>query len=177
MKKKSREKIINVTMFILDILARFGGATSKAFLDQKSFYTNTDHDFSREQIRNRIRALINSGQIEAIEESGRKSIRLTRKGKIKWLEKVAENETDKKWRIISFDIPDRMKNLRIQLTRNLRRVGYKPVQKSLWASPFVKSDAVDLIIEELNLAEFVAYFVIEKTDIEKHLQELFDEPD
>jgi len=176
MRKKHREKIIDLTSAVLEGILTLGGATFNAFIDQRSFYQNFDSDdFSRRQITDRVRNLINSGYIEAKEESGHKSIRLTRKGKIKRLEKSQDVTADGQWRFISFDIPEKYKNLRLQLVRYLRRIGYKPIQKSLWASPFVKVDEVDLIIKELGVSQYVAYFVIEKTDIQEHLKELFDD--
>lgn len=175
MRKKHREKIIDLTLAVLDGVLSLGEATFEAFIDQKSFYKNINsEDFARRQITDRIRDLINSGYIEAREESGHRSIRLTRKGKIKRLEKSQDITTDGRWRFISFDIPEKYKNLRIQLIRCLRRIGYKPVQKSLWASPFIKANEVNLIIEELKVSQYVAYFVVEETDIEQHLLELFD---
>jgi len=155
---------------------RVGEGTFDAFIDQKSFYRNLrQENFASNLISNRIRDYINRGYIEAKEESGRTSIRLTRKGKIKRLEKNQDNTTDGRWRLISFDISEKLKNLRMCLIRSLRRIGYRPVQKSLWASPFIKADEVDLIVKELGLEKYVAYFIIEKTDIRQHLEELFDD--
>jgi len=176
MKKKTREKITDLTLAILDGVLRLGDGTFNAFVDQRTFYKDLhDAEFARNQIVDRVRNLIDRGYIEAEEESGRSSIRLTRKGKIKRLEKITDNEIDGKWRFISFDIPEKLKALRLRLTRSLRRIGFKPVQKSLWACPFVKADEVDLIVKELGLGKYVAYFVIEKTDIQQHLEELFSE--
>lgn len=155
---------------------RLGEGTFDAFIDQKSFYKKLrEEDFASTIISNRIRDFINRGYIEAVEESGRTSIRLTRKGKIKYLEKSTDNTIDGKWRLISFDIPEKLRTLRLRLTRSLRRIGFRPVQKSLWACPFIKADEVDLIVKELKLEKYVAYFVIEKTDIKQHLEELFDD--
>jgi len=176
MRKRTREKIIDLTLAILEGLLRIGEGTFDAFIDQKSFYKKLKGDnFASREITNRVRGLINRGYIEAVEESGKTSIRLTRKGKIKRLEKTTDNRIDGKWRFISFDIPERLKSLRRSLTRYLRRIGFRPVQKSLWASPFVKADDVDLIVKELGLEKYVAYFVVEKTDIKQHLEELFDD--
>lgn len=176
MRKKHREKIIDVTTTVLEVLFRFAGATSHAFFDQKSFYNEVNSQgFGRDEISSRVRRLINSGHIEAVEESGKRSIRLTRKGNIKRIEKSADFAADGKWRFISFDIPEKRRSERLSLRRSLRRIGYKPLQKSLWVCPFNKADEVGLIVSELGLKDFTAYFKIEKTDIEEHLKELFDQ--
>lgn len=160
----------------MDGLLRVSEGTFNAFVDQKSFYKHVEsNSYSRDQLVDRVRAMINRGYIEAVEESGSRSIRLTRKGKIKRLEKSTNQEIDGKWRFISFDIPEKLKTLRLRLARSLRRIGYKSVQKSLWACPFIKANEVNLILEELCLRSYVAYFVVEKTDIKEHLEELFPE--
>ena len=178
MRKKQREKIIDITTEILEGLLRIGGATTHAFFDQKSFYSDLNsRGYDRKIISNYIRRLINSGHIEAMEESGRKSIRLTRKGKIKRLEQSTDCGSDGRWRFISFDIPEDRKSLRIALTRSLRRIGYKPVQKSLWVCPFNKADEAGLLIEELGIGDFIANFQVDinNMDIKQHLLELFDD--
>lgn len=175
MRKKHREKIIDITTEVIEALFRVGGATSDAFFDQKSFYNEINaRGYERDIISNSVRRLINSGHIEAVETGGGNSIRLTRKGNIKRIEKSSDQTTDGKWRFISFDIPEKRRGERLNLRRSLRRIGYKPLQKSLWVCPFNKADEVELIISELGLKDFTAYFKVEKTDIEEHLKELFD---
>jgi hypothetical protein len=175
MKKKHREKIVNMTMAVLDGILALGAATYDAFIDQKSFYRNSNAgSYTRRQINSRIRDLINSGFLEAKEENGAKSIRLTRKGKIRLLERSLDKRADGKWRFISFDIPENKSISRINLTRSLRRIGFKPVQKSLWVCPYNKADNVTLIVAELGLNDYTAYFVVEHSDIDKHLKDLFD---
>lgn len=176
MRKKHREKIIDVTTEVLEVLLRIGGATNHAFFDQKSFYNEINsRGYDRKVISNLVGRLINQGHIEAIEADGGRSIRLTRKGNIKLIEKTDDRTTDGKWRFISFDIPEDYRAFRLNLRRSLRRIGYKPLQKSLWVCPFNKADQVELIISELTLGEYCAYFTVEKTDIEEHLKELFDQ--
>lgn len=175
MRKRQREKIVDITTEVLEVLFRFAGATSDGFSHQKSFYNELNkHGFDRTIISNRVRRLINSGHIEAIEESGQRSIRLTRKGSIKRLEKTSDNSADGKWRFISFDIPEDLRSFRLNLRRSLRRIGYKLLQKSLWVCPFNRADEVGLIVSELGIGECCAYFTVDKTDIDGHLKELFD---
>lgn len=176
MRKKNREKIVDITTTVLEVLLRFAGAGSDAFSNQKDFYNEINRrGFDRSDISDRVRDLINAGHIEAREESGTKSVRLSRKGRIKLLEKSVDESTDGQWRFASFDIPEDRKCLRLSFTRSLRRIGYKPVQKSLWVCPFNRADEIGLIIKELGIGEFVANFRVEKIDIEEHLKELFDD--
>lgn len=101
------------------------------------------------------------------------SIQLTDKGKIKLIEESGNYAIDGKWRMLSFDIPEDLRKKRNQFRRSIKRIGYKQAQKSLWVSPFVKADEIDLIINELELEKYVAYLLVEKTDIDTYLQKLF----
>jgi len=178
MRKRNQEKIVDITTTILEVLARFSMVGFDAMTRKKEFYNQIyRYGFDRTHISNRVRFLINSGHIEAYEESGQKSIRLTQKGNLKRIEQNQNTDSDGRWRIISFDIPEDKKLLRVALTRSLRRIGYKPIQKSLWICPFNKADEIDLLISELGINDFVANFRVEKnqTDIKQHLLDLFDE--
>jgi DNA-binding transcriptional regulator PaaX len=176
MRKKNREKIVDFSTSALKLIFRLGGATTHAFLNRRDLYNHLNNQgFSRTIISGRIRDLINSGYIEAIEESGQRSVQLTRKGKIRLLENSSNDEIDGEWRFISFDVPEKLKTQRFALTRSLRRIGYKPIQKSLWACPYNKADEIDLLISELGLDQYVANFKTNKTDINNHLKELFDD--
>ncbi len=118
-----------------------------------------------------IRSLEQRGFIQIDRNSN--SVELTNKGKIKLLEDSNNKSIDGKWRMISFDIPENYKNKRNQLRRSIKRIGYKQVQKSLWACPFVRADEVNLIIKELQIDKYVAYLRVDKTDIKTHLKKLF----
>jgi len=175
MKKNQKERIVDITTTILETLFRIGRATTDAFANRKDFYNEINRrGFDRTSISNRVRELISAGNIEAVEESGSKSIRLTRKGKIKCLENLGMNETDGRWRFVSFDIPEVLKTQRLAFTRSLRRIGYKPVQKSLWVCPFNKADETQLLCDELGINDYVANFKVGAINIETHLKELFD---
>lgn len=173
MKVKHREKLIDITTAILEGLLTLGEATVNSFINQKSFYKQLRNEYPSQAISDRVRSMLRSGYIEATEENGTRSIRITRKGKIRRLEKTSDVSIDGKWRFFSFDIPEDYKNKRHQLVRSIRRIGFKAVQKSLWVSPYIKADEIDLIVEELKICQFCAYLVVEKTDIEDHLHRLF----
>ncbi len=101
------------------------------------------------------------------------SIQLTNKGKIKLIEESGNYAIDGKWRMLSFDIPEDFRKKRNQFRRSIKRIGYKQAQKSLWVSPFVKADEIELIISEQDLGKFVAYLLVEKTDMDSYLKSLF----
>ncbi|MFA5158690.1 MAG: hypothetical protein WC451_05920 [Patescibacteria group bacterium] len=178
-KKKTEDKnqLKKVTkavgIFILESLINIPLGLVHAFLDPKSLYERIElNGFSIDRYGDRIKDLEKRGYIKITSNS----IEITKKGKIHHLEKTSNRNTDGKWRILSWDIPELKKLQRDQFRRSIKRIGYKQVQKSLWACPYVKADEVDLVIDEYGVRKYVAYFVVEKTDINEHLQELFKTP-
>ncbi len=172
-----REKLKKVSkdvgIFILEMLINIPGSLAHSFLDPKGFYQYIELEgYIVDRFSDRLKDLEKRGFIEI----NNNSVSITKKGKIRHLEKSKNNSRDGKWRFLSFDIPEVLRIKRNYFRRSIKRIGYKQVQKSLWACPFVKADEVDLIIDEHNVRNYIAYFVVEKTDIEDHLQKLFKTP-
>lgn len=160
----------DVGIFILEMLVNIPFALAHSFLNPKGFYEHIELEgYFIDRFPERLKDLERRGYIKITNNS----IEITKKGKIRQVEKSKNFIKDGKWRILSFDIPETMKTKRNQFRRSIKRIGYLQVQKSLWACPFAKADEVDLIIDEYGVRKYVAYFVMEKTDIENHLQNLF----
>ena len=170
--RKAKKITKDISLFLLEIIVNVTEGLLHAFLDQKGLYKKIRNDgYEIGRFSERIRYLQRQGYIEIDDKN--KSVRITRKGKIKTLEGSQKCIRDGKWRLLSFDIPEKLKPKRDQFRCSIKRIGYKQVQKSLWACPYVKADEVDLIIDEHKVREFVAYFIVEKTDIEDYLISLF----
>jgi len=127
-----------------------------------------------------LKNLNNSDYIEIKTKTDKKknkfySVKLTNKGRLKLLENSNEQKIDGKWRLLSFDIPEELKSQRNSFRCAIKRIGLRQVQKSLWACPFSKADKVALAVEHYKLDQYVAYFIISKTDIESHLKLLFQD--
>lgn len=160
----------DVGIFILETLINIPLDLAHAFLNPKGLHERIELEgFFIDRYGDRIKDLEKRGYIKITSDS----IEITKKGKIHHLEKSKNNKRDGKWRILSWDIPELMKLQRDQFRRSIKRIGYRQVQKSLWACPFVKADEVDLIIDEYGVRKYVAYFIMERSDIEDHLQKLF----
>ncbi|MCX6812123.1 MAG: hypothetical protein NTW79_00655 [Candidatus Berkelbacteria bacterium] len=178
MKKKTKQKIKRklgeISINLLELIANVPVAIAGGFLDPYSVYRSAPRNSNiLDDFFDRLRTLNEGGYIEIVKDGKRKSIRLTNKGKIKLLEGKKSEQTDGKWRILSFDVPRAKNKLRDQFRRSIKRIGFKQVQQSLWVSPFINADEIDLIIDELKIREYVAYFIIAKTDIAEHLEVMF----
>lgn len=102
------------------------------------------------------------------------SIEFTDKAKIRIIDTISlKHEVDKKYRFISFDIPEQKRFLRDGLRRSIKRLGFKQVQKSLWVCNKNVGDLVEIIIEEYKVNEYVTYIISEKSDIDKHIEKMF----
>lgn len=104
---------------------------------------------------------------------------LTEKGKLKALTyhfqnmKIKKENWDGKWRIVIFDIPEKMKSARDALREKLKELGFYELQKSVFVFPFECKNEIDFVIEFFNLRKFVRFGLLESIDNELHLKEIF----
>jgi len=170
MEKKRR----SITLDILEEILRVSEGISLIFLDRKEFHRRLRYeDFSYSKFMDRIRRFEKEDLIEIKDTIEGISIELTNKGKIKCIENSTDDEVDGKWRMLSFDIPEKFRSKRNQFRRSIKKIGYKQVQKSLWVCPYVRGEQVELIEKELGINQYVAYLLVEKTDIDEYLKKLF----
>ena len=67
---------------------------------------------------------------------------------------------DKKWRVVVFDIPEKKKPAREALRRELKKLGFVELQKSVWIFPYDCKDAIDFIVELFEIRSFVRYLEV-----------------
>jgi len=175
MKKINIEKAKNITLIILkgiaDVLDEGYELFSYEAYKRSVYYQEGDPRRHTEWYYRQLKSIEHRGYIKINQVN--KSVELTNKGRIKLIENSPDQATDGKMRMVSYDIPEPLKSKRQQLCRSLRRIGFRQLQKSLWACPFVKADEVDLITKELGLEKYVAYLIVEKSDIDDYLKNLF----
>lgn len=173
--KKKKIKFGAITIEIIKAIAGLPEALVGGFLDQKSVYSSLQgKEYTTDRFIDNLWNLKSSGYIEIKKEiNGNRSVCLTTKGKIKYLESDADKSDDGKMRILSFDIPEDLRKIRNQFRCSIKRIGFKQLQQSLWACPYPKADQIDIIINELNIKQYVAYFIIEKSNIDQHIWKLF----
>ncbi|MBI2623195.1 MAG: hypothetical protein HYW65_01295 [Candidatus Liptonbacteria bacterium] len=80
---------------------------------------------------------------------------------------------DKLWRVVIFDIPEERKQGRYALASMLKRLGFYPMQKSVFIHPFECKDEIDFIIEVFRLKPYVCFLRVKETDIDLHLKSEF----
>ena len=166
-------KVGSISLSILEYLAFAAEGMVSAVLNPYEARKMIKNDnFQSQKLFDYLRGLDRSGYIKLEPREKGYSVVITGKGKLKLLETAPIN-FDGKWRMLSFDIPEDRRVDRDGFRRTIKRIGFLQVQKSLWACPYIKADEVELAISEYDLSEFVAYMVVEKTDINIHLKKLF----
>ncbi|MDP3093677.1 MAG: hypothetical protein Q8N16_02840 [bacterium] len=127
-----------------------------------------------------IRKLYQSKLVDIQENSdGTLILKLTEKGKLKALGynfdkmKINPGVWDEKWRIVVFDIPEKLRRGRDALREKLKNLGFYELQKSVLVFPFECHDEIEFLIEFFNLRKYVRYGVLELIDNDLHLRKIF----
>ncbi len=80
---------------------------------------------------------------------------------------------DHKWRIIAFDVPEEIKQLRDTLRFRFRQLGFLELQKSIFVFPYPCENEIDFIVEFYDARKFVRIICAESIDNEFHLKKMF----
>ena len=80
---------------------------------------------------------------------------------------------DSKWRIVMFDIPERLKKVRELVRFHLKNIGFLELQKSVFIHPADCSKEVLYLIELHDVRKFVRFVIAESVDNELHIKQKF----
>ncbi len=135
---------------------------------------------NKEALREEIRQLYRSNLIKTKENSdGSQTLILTKKGKLKALTyyfekmKIKTVKWDGKWRIVVFDIPEKLRRGRDALREKLKKLGFYELQKSVFVFPYECQNEIEFIVEFFDLRRYVRFGVLELIDNELHLKKIF----
>jgi len=81
---------------------------------------------------------------------------------------------DKKWRIVMFDIPEKLRRLRDTLRLHFREIGFIELQKSVFVHPYSCEKEIEFIVEFYNARKYVRFILAENIDNELHLKNKFN---
>lgn len=98
--------------------------------------------------------------------------RLVRRLKLK-LEQARQKRWDGKWRMAIFDIPEQVRGRRDFLRKELSNLGFHPLQKSVWVSPYPLSDLFFAVTAELGLGKHLRLVTAERIHDDGDLRLLF----
>ncbi|MBL8029625.1 MAG: CRISPR-associated endonuclease Cas2 [Candidatus Doudnabacteria bacterium] len=109
------------------------------------------------------------GWLKTEYKEAKKIIKLTSKGEMEALFKKArlpqETKTwDNKWRLITFDIPENARQIRDKLRKLLKQFGYKPLQASVYISPYAISEESVQYLNHTGLIRYIRIMRVDKID-------------
>ena len=81
---------------------------------------------------------------------------------------------DKKWRIVMFDVPEKLKRLRDSLRLHFQEIGLIELQKSVLVFPYPCNKEIEFILEFYNARKHVRFILAEKIDNQLHLMKKFN---
>ncbi len=139
-------------------------------------------EINKQSLKRAIKKLYESKLIaEKYNPDGTVTLVLTDKGKQKVLtynidemEIKKPNQWDKKWRVVLFDIPNKIRKLRDTLRYHLKNLGFYEFQESVFVHPYDCKDEIDYLIELYDIRRFVRFIIAESLDNELHLKKHFD---
>ena len=132
-------------------------------------------------IRNKvIQKLKKDGLICFEDKNGYKHVQLTEKGK-KLVENIKQNDIkitkpkkwDKKWRVIIFDIKESRRKARDQFRLQLRNLGFKQLQRSVWVYPYPCDSVIKLFKADLLIGKDILYMKVDSIENDRWLKKDF----
>jgi DNA-binding transcriptional regulator PaaX len=81
---------------------------------------------------------------------------------------------DKKWRIVMFDVPEKLKRLRDSLRLHFQEIGLIELQKSVFVYPYPCDKEIEFILEFYNARKHVRFILAQEIDNQLHLMKKFN---
>lgn len=144
----------------LDILEK----TIDGYIRLEDFLYNThiyakgyDRPLKKSSLSQAVNRLKKQGMIEEVKLDHQILLKLTQIGKdYLELEEIRVEDWDGKWRVVIFDIPEQKRIVRNLFRRNLKRWGFKQLQKSVWISKRGVYDKLVDYTKELKIEKWVS---------------------
>jgi len=165
--------VVSVIELLFKTTVVVGETISKTGLYKRLANEFKTSEINENRLSSTIYQLKRSGYISCDGDS----VKLTNKAKMKIVDQIAAKcSNSKKYHLVSFDIPEAKRLLRDQFRSAIKRMGFIQIQKSLWVSTRELGDLVDVAAEEYDVSDYVAYFVSESSNIDKHIAKQVKSP-
>ena len=83
---------------------------------------------------------------------------------------------DGRWRIVTFDIPERRRGIRARLREMMKSIGFVRLQESVWVYPYDCEEFITLLKAELKIGRSVLYIIADSIEQDKVLRSHFNLP-
>lgn len=180
-----KEIFVDVAKYILlSLLA--GVALAIILSDPKSLFKiyeaikKKNKNASYEDVERIVQKLKKDRFFRIIYKNGNSYLKVTEKGKRYLVEfnidtiSIQQQKWDGRWRIVIFDIPEKMRIARDVLRDRLEDIGFIKIQKSVWVCPYECEDEINFISSTYEVGDFVNYIIATKVDFDKFLKTKFN---
>ena len=137
--------------------------------------------FNIHYLKRTINRLEKQKLVEIGEEDGEQVVKITSLGRKKILKYALSDLEikkpkiwDRKWRLVSFDLPQKMATTRKILVETLRSWGFYPLHKSVYLHAYPCLNEVDFLREYLGAGKYVTMFMVTDIENDKLFREHFD---
>lgn len=143
---------------------------------------STSRDFNERQVRRSVYYLRRKGLVKFLKKSnGVCEIKITKKGEIKLAEFSIENmkivrpdRWDGKWRVVIFDVPERLRGARDAMRRRLKELGLYQLQQSVFAYPYEVTNEILFVGAFFEIERHIEILTVENMLDDVHLRRHFD---
>lgn len=165
----------SISDFILELVS-FKNATVEFLLDPEKF----NEKYNRRQIQKSLYYLKRKKFIAFPARSPKRRVILTRLGlrKIDQMQfeklKIKRAAWDGRWRLLTFDVPEKQKELRQIFRLKLKKMGFFHFQRSVFVFPYECSTEIGLITDYLRITPCVHLLTASRFFGDKQLVKKFN---
>jgi len=122
-----------------------------------------------------VRRLEKKGWVESKGKYRQKRIAISPLGRAQLLvsRKKLKREWDGKWRLIIFDVPEKKRKNRDFLRYQLKAIGLRPIQRSVWVTPFDLLPEVEELVEMCEVRPYVIFATTKEISNQRKMMRLF----
>ncbi len=81
---------------------------------------------------------------------------------------------DGKWRLVMYDVPEKLRHSRDALRKKLRDLQFYELQRSVWIYPFPCEDEITFVVEFFDLRRYVRFGELTSLTLEEELFKKFN---
>ena len=135
--------------------------------------------FNIKLLRRNLKRLQEQKIVEIVDENGQEVVKLTQKGRTKYLRFKLEalslkgKSWDGKWRLVLYDISKLKKSTQENFRRILKQINFFPLQKSVYLTPYKCDGEIEYLREYFDLNEEVLLLEISKLENENYYKQYF----
>ncbi|MBI2196383.1 hypothetical protein HYU45_02100 [Candidatus Daviesbacteria bacterium] len=135
--------------------------------------------FNLKLLKRNLKRLHDQKVVEIVDEDGQDVIKLTQKGRTKYLRFKLEELSlkgkswDGKWRLVIYDISKLKKSAQENFRRVLKQINFFPLQKSVYLTPYKCTGEIEYLREYFNLSEEVLLLEVNKLENEPFYKQYF----